>query len=80
MVMFGVMGGGDGKLIAAAVLWTGPETIMPFLLLVALMGGVLALIILLYRRLPLASTFAGATTPAAARVRKDQAGTTGLYS
>jgi prepilin peptidase CpaA len=55
------MGGGDGKLIAAAALWTGPEAIMPFLLLIALMGGVLALVILLYRRLPLASTLASLT-------------------
>ncbi|MDE0943266.1 MAG: prepilin peptidase [Alphaproteobacteria bacterium] len=61
MVLFRVMGGGDGKLIAAAALWTGPEAIMPFLLLIALMGGVLALVILLYRRLPLASTLASLT-------------------
>ena len=61
MVLFRVMGGGDGKLIAAAALWTGPEAIMPFLLLIALMGGVLALVILLYRRLPLASTLASFT-------------------
>ena len=61
MVLFKVMGGGDGQLIAAVALWTGTETIMPFLLLIALMGGVLALVVLLYRRLPLASTLAGMT-------------------
>ncbi len=64
VVMFAVkiMGGGDGKLLAAAALWTGQERILEFLLLTALAGGVLALSLMLYRRLPLASTLAGMAT------------------
>jgi len=61
IVMFalGVLGGGDGKLLAAAALWTGREQILAFLLITALAGGVLTVALLLYRRLPLASHLAG---------------------
>jgi prepilin peptidase CpaA len=61
MVMFAlrVMGGGDGKLLAAASLWTGQEQIFEFLLITTLAGGVLTMALLLYRRLPLASHFTG---------------------
>jgi prepilin peptidase CpaA len=38
-----VMGGGDVKLIAACALWAGPGLIAPFLLLVSIAGGVLAI-------------------------------------
>ncbi|MDP7547599.1 MAG: prepilin peptidase [Alphaproteobacteria bacterium] len=54
-----IMGGGDGKLLAAAVPWTGQEQILEFLLLTTLAGGALAMALLLYRRLPLASHLAG---------------------
>ena len=64
VVMFAVkiIGGGDGKLLAAATLWTGQERLLEFLLLTALAGGFLALGLLLYRRRPLASTLAGMAT------------------
>ncbi len=39
----GLIGGGDAKLIAAAGLWMGWSQLLPFLLLTALGGGVLAL-------------------------------------
>lgn len=55
MFVMGIMGGGDGKLLAAAVLWTGQERLMEFLFITALAGGVLALVLLLFRRLPLAT-------------------------
>ncbi len=42
----GYIGGGDVKLLAAAVLWTGPAGLSGLLILTALLGGVLALILL----------------------------------
>jgi prepilin peptidase CpaA len=38
-----LMGGGDAKLLAAASLWFGFETLLPFLAATALAGGVLSL-------------------------------------
>lgn len=48
-----VFGGGDAKLIAAAALWTGPTLTIEFLLLTAVFGGITALALLLFWRLPL---------------------------
>ena len=45
----GWLGGGDAKLLAAAALWLGFEHLAGYLLLVAIAGGVLALLILCYR-------------------------------
>ncbi|MDP6874410.1 MAG: prepilin peptidase [Alphaproteobacteria bacterium] len=53
MFVLKIMGGGDGKLMAAAALWTGQELISEFLAITALAGGLLALTLLLYRRMPL---------------------------
>jgi prepilin peptidase CpaA len=39
----GLMGGGDGKLLAAVALWAGPGQILPVLLVIALAGGVIAI-------------------------------------
>lgn len=47
-----VLGGGDAKLIAAAALWVGPAGLPRFLLATALLGGVLALGLVLFRLLP----------------------------
>lgn len=55
MFYMGWLGGGDAKLLAAAALWIGFDLMMPYLLKVAVLGGVLALVILIYRRLPIAS-------------------------
>ncbi len=46
----GWLGGGDAKLLAAASLWFGVENLVAYLVLVAFLGGVLAIAILSYRR------------------------------
>jgi prepilin peptidase CpaA len=38
----GWMGGGDVKLLAATGLWLGPQAILPFLAVTALLGGIIA--------------------------------------
>jgi prepilin peptidase CpaA len=45
----GWVGGGDAKLVAATALWFGFEQLMPYLLLSAVLGGVLTLGILFVR-------------------------------
>ena len=50
-----IMGGGDGKFLAASVLWTGHERLWEFLFVTTFVGGVLALVLIIFRRLPLAS-------------------------
>jgi prepilin peptidase CpaA len=47
----GWLGGGDAKLLAAAALWLGFEHLPGYILLVALFGGLLAVVVLMYRRL-----------------------------
>jgi prepilin peptidase CpaA len=47
----GVIGGGDVKLMAAAALWIGWQDLPRFLVLVALLGGVLGVIVLAARRI-----------------------------
>lgn len=39
-------GGGDVKLLVAASLWAGPDLIIPFLVVIAMAGGVLSLLTL----------------------------------
>jgi prepilin peptidase CpaA len=46
-----IMGGGDAKLLAAVALWLGWKGLPPFLLLMAVIGGALALMLLAARRL-----------------------------
>jgi prepilin peptidase CpaA len=46
----GLLGAGDGKLLAAVALWTAPEHMVTLLLLMAVLGGVLALVLTLRRR------------------------------
>lgn len=53
---FGVWGGGDVKLAAALAIWFGWVPLMNWLLLVAIIGGILAVVILVYRQLPLPDT------------------------
>lgn len=50
----GCLGGGDAKLLAAAALWFGTDNLVMYIAQVAIFGGVLALGILLYRRVPVA--------------------------
>jgi prepilin peptidase CpaA len=49
----GWIGGGDAKLAAATVLWLGADVILAYLVYTALLGGVLTLAILGFRRLRL---------------------------
>jgi prepilin peptidase CpaA len=46
----GVMGGGDVKLAAALALWFQPASIIKFLVLMSLAGGVLTLVVLAIHR------------------------------
>lgn len=49
MFAMGWLGGGDAKLLAAAALWIGFEHLLGYLLIAGIAGGLLALVILLYR-------------------------------
>ncbi len=50
---FGIIGGGDAKLLAAGALWAGPDYIAKYCLAFALAGGAFALAVLVLRRVPL---------------------------
>ncbi len=52
----GVWGGGDAKLIAAAAIWLGASGGLPFLYGVAVVGGALAVVLIVARRLKLKSS------------------------
>ncbi|MBA3447945.1 MAG: prepilin peptidase [Pseudaminobacter sp.] len=59
MFAVGGMGGGDAKLLAATAVWLGfNNLLLEYLVTSALVGGVLTLAIMTYRRSPL-STFTG---------------------
>lgn len=47
----GVFGGGDAKLIPAVMIWIGPAAVTPYIFGIALAGGLLALLVILSRRL-----------------------------
>ena len=51
----GLLGGGDAKLFAATSLWMGWTGIVNYLIMFSLCGGLLALSLIIFRRLPLAS-------------------------
>ena len=50
---FGAIGGGDAKLAASTALWLGWEHAMSYFVIAAFLGGVLTLIILRLRSIPL---------------------------
>jgi prepilin peptidase CpaA len=50
---FGWIGGGDAKLAAATALWLGLDQLANYLIYASLLGGVLTLLILRFRDLPL---------------------------
>ena len=52
MITRGWLGGGDAKLIAAIMLWAGPERAMEFVLVTTVAGGFLAVGLLFRNRLP----------------------------
>jgi prepilin peptidase CpaA len=55
---FGWIGGGDAKFAAATALWFGFSHLMDYLLMAAMLGGVLTLLILTARQWPLPLFFA----------------------
>jgi prepilin peptidase CpaA len=55
----GWIGGGDAKLAAATALWLGFAHLLDYMLVAAMIGGVLTLLILELRRLPLPAMLAG---------------------
>lgn len=50
---FGLLGGGDVKLFAAATFWTGLPQLIDFVFYTAVFGGALAVTMLIFRKLPL---------------------------
>lgn len=58
LFMLGTFGAGDGKLIAATLLWLGPGLALPYFAVFAVVGGVMALMIGLFRAFPLAPVLA----------------------
>ena len=46
---FGLVGGGDAKLLAAASLWIGFNDLGQYMFAVVLMGGLLSIMLLVYR-------------------------------
>jgi len=51
LFMVGAFGGGDAKMIPGVMLWLGPEAAMPFVTVMAVAGGALAVVVMLARRL-----------------------------
>jgi prepilin peptidase CpaA len=49
MFALGWLGGGDAKLLAATALWVGFDHLIPYILVAGMAGGVLAVVILMYR-------------------------------
>lgn len=68
----GWLGGGDAKLLAAAGLWIGPDHMLPFLILVTIGGGLLSIVLLLFRRFALPPHWA--TEPWIARLHTRRGG------
>lgn len=55
----GYLGGGDVKLLAASIIWFGWPALLLYLVAVALFGGALAILLLIFRRLPLPPAWSG---------------------
>ena len=53
------IGGGDAKLIAAAALWLGLDTLLPFIFYTAMFGGLFSLMIVSFRQMPLPAILFG---------------------
>ena len=50
MFMAGIYGGGDAKMTGAVALWLGPAPMIPVIFYTALAGGLLALVLIISRR------------------------------
>ena len=48
---FNMLGGGDAKLMAAGALWMGPDHALEYLAYLTVFGGILAVAILVYRKI-----------------------------
>lgn len=57
MFMTGILGGGDVKVIAALALWFGPGNFIAFFSLMAILGGLLAVALILFRRISLSDKY-----------------------
>ncbi len=57
----GWIGGGDAKLAAATALWFGFDHLLDYLLYASLFGGVLSLVLIQFRKLPLPAILARQT-------------------
>jgi prepilin peptidase CpaA len=55
----GWIGGGDAKLAAATALWLGFDHLLAYLLYASIFGGILTLMMLRFRLMPLPSALAG---------------------
>ena len=55
----GMIGGGDAKLLAACAVWAGWSGFVPFILAVTVLGGVLTVLIVIFRRAELTGRWAG---------------------
>jgi prepilin peptidase CpaA len=55
---FGWIGGGDAKVAASAALWFGFGSLLDYLVFASLVGGVLTLLILQFRNVPLPASLA----------------------
>jgi len=55
---FGWIGGADAKIAAAAALWFGFSYLLDYLVFASIVGGVLTLLIIQFRKLPLPPFFA----------------------
>ncbi len=49
----GWIGGGDGKLAASTALWLGLPQLLEFAVTVSILGGLLAMVLVVFRRFPL---------------------------
>ncbi len=58
---FNLLGGGDAKLLASLAIWAGFDSLLPFLFAVSILGGVLALVLLLLR--PVCARFSSVDWP-----------------
>jgi prepilin peptidase CpaA len=68
----GWIGGGDAKLAAATALWLGFDHLMPYLLYASLFGGLLTIVLLNVRTMPLPSLLSG--QPWAQRLHRQDSG------
>jgi prepilin peptidase CpaA len=50
MFAMGWIGGGDAKLVSATAVWMGWSLLMPYLAIASIFGGLLTILLLMFRR------------------------------